>query len=178
MRFLFTLAVLILLAVVFLLFARRSDRARRIAPVDAPRNGFLLAYPLRKGGWASVRREIPALPQTSEEKARRMIVELSLADADPAVFPPIPETFPIRSVYLDGARLYIDVAQDALQELSGGSEDERLVIESIRKTFAWNLPDLDQLQFLVDGQPRATLGAAGEDAGHIDILSPLTLKLP
>ncbi|OGH55914.1 MAG: hypothetical protein A3I06_12895 [Candidatus Lindowbacteria bacterium RIFCSPLOWO2_02_FULL_62_12] len=102
--------------------------------------------------------------------------ELSAPDENPAVFAPLPETFPLRSIYLDGARLYLDVSQAALAELGGGTEDERIVLESLRRTLAWNLPDLEQLQILVDGRARRTLGVVGEDAGHVAVDFPIPLK--
>lgn len=105
-----------------------------------------------------------------------LIKELARGDTDPTVFSPLPDTFSIRSVYRDGARLYVDVAQDAIAELSGGTEEEWVLLQSLKLTLQWNLPDVENLQILVDGQSRRTLGPAGEDAGHLNVLRPIPLK--
>lgn len=169
-----TVLIILVLAALFLVLAKRRPAVRR-APV-ARTDALVLAYPLRQGGWTQIERSVPDLPGPTEDRARRIVRELSAADSDPSVFPPLPETFPLRSVYLDGSRLYLDMDPDALAELSGGSEDEIIALESLTQTLALNLPQLDQLQILVDGQSRRTLGAAGEDAGHISILRPIRLK--
>ena len=172
MKFIFSLAAVLLLALIFLLvFRRSSTRTERSIPQDS----VLLAYPLRHGGWVQIRREVSGLQPTHEERARRVIEELTLPDSDPAVFPPLPETFPLRTAYLDGSRLYLDFSRDAVAGLSGGTEEEIILLESLKRTLAWNLPNVDHLQILIDGQPRRTLGAAGEDAGHIDIWTPIAL---
>lgn len=167
------IAAIVVLALLLVVLFKRQPRT---ADQQVPQNAVLLAYPQRLGGWKQVQRSLPDMPAGAEDLARRIVRELSVPETDPALFPPLPETFPLRSVYLDGTRLYLDVSPEALLELSGGSEEEIIAIESIKRTLSWNLPALDRLQFLVDGQPRRTLGAAGEDAGHLAIFQPILLK--
>lgn len=172
------LVAVVLLAAAMLLWMRRAPPPAPPGPVrtwTSP-SSLMLAYPGRQGGWVQVCRDVGRLPSTSEEKALRMVRELSRPETNPAVFPPLPDPFPVRSVYRDGAKLYLDISVDALRELSGGSEEEILLLEGLRQTLAWNLPDISELQILVDGQPRRTLGVAGDDGGHINIFQPLRLR--
>ena len=167
------IAGVIFIAVIFLLVSKRSPLpGQKISAREA----LMLAYPLRHGGWIKIRRELGDVPKTSEGLTRRIVKELMTEDSSPAVFTPLPETFPLRSVYFDGSQLYIDIANEGVAELSGGSEDEMIVLESLKQTLAWNLPSVEQFQILVDGVPRRTLGAVGEDAGHINILGPIRIK--
>ena len=176
MKFFLSLAVMLLLAGLFLFVFKKSPQSA--VDQSAPDDALLLAYPLRHGGWTQVRRDIAQLPKSPEDRARLAVRELSVQDSDPALFTPLPETFPLRTVYRDGARLYLDFSQDAVRELSGGSEDEIIALESLKRTLAWNIPAVDHLQILIEGRPRKTLGVEGEDAGHIDITSPIRLRPP
>lgn len=166
------------MALLFLLVFKRPRPLRAPDRLTTGGSAVLLAYPLRHGGWTQIERSLADVPKTTEDRVRRIVRELSAVppDAEAAVFSPLPETFPLRSVYLDGSRLYLDLAHEALDDFSGGTEEELLALESLKQSVALNLPDLDQLQILVDGLPRRTLGVAGEDAGHISILQPIRLK--
>lgn len=169
----------VILALAFLLVFKRSAawRSPKTATIsDETSAALILAYPLRQGGWARIRRPILSLPKTSEERTRKIVEELTCVDASAEVFAPLPESFPLRSVYVDGSQLYLDIAHEGLQELSGGTEEELIVLESLKQSLAWNLPDVEKFQILIDGVPRRTLGAVGEDAGHINILGPIRLK--
>lgn len=170
-RFLWA-ALIFILAVGFLtVFKRRPSRVELRAPSDA----FMLSYPLRHGGWQVIQRAEAAIPAAPEERVWRLVQELTEADSDPSVFPPLPETFPLRSVFVDGKLLYIDVSPIALEKLSGGSMEEGILLEGLRRTFASNLPEIDRFQILVDGVPRRTLSPSGEDGGHINVLTPIFL---
>ncbi|MBI4179630.1 GerMN domain-containing protein [bacterium] len=153
----------------------KSRRAGRTIRQTAP-DALVLSYPHRQGGWREVRRMRADYPGTLEEKTRWIVAELTRPDSDPAVFTPLPETFPLRSVFSDGSRLYLDISAAALGDLSGGSMEEIVLLESLKRSFAVNLPEIDQVQILVEGSPRRTLGGGGEDAGHINILDPLPLR--
>ena len=174
MKFAITLALIVLLAVFYLTVFKRSSAGPVPSPI--PADVVRLAYPARHGGWVDVHRDASQAPAALEDRARWLVKELTQTDSDPSVFPPLPETFPVRSVYRDGKLLYLDFSGDALSCLSGGSADEIIALESLKQTLAWNLPDLERVQILVDGHPSRTLGAAGEDAGHIDILKPISLR--
>lgn len=172
MRRLFWIAAVLLLCLAMLLVFKR--RPATLAP-EIPPDTLLLAYPLKQGGWLTLQRAAADLPDLPEEKVQRIVRELAQTDSNPSVFSPLPETFPLRSVYVDGSRLYMDMSSSALEELSGGSQEEIILLESLRRTLAWNLPNVDQLQILVDGLPRRTLAASGEDGGHVNVLNPILL---
>ena len=65
--------------------------------------------------------------------------------------------------------LFLDWNRALVQGFRGGSGRERLLIESIVRTAAENLPDVEEVAILVDGNPVETIG------GHYDVLAPLAV---
>jgi hypothetical protein len=66
--------------------------------------------------------------------------------------------------------LFLDWNRALVLGFRGGSGRERLLIESIVRTAAENLPDVEEVAILVDGNPIETIG------GHYDVLAPLSVE--
>ena len=66
--------------------------------------------------------------------------------------------------------LYLDWNRTLVQGFRGGSGRERLLLGSIVRTAAENLPEVEQVAILVDGNPIETIG------GHYDVLAPLAVS--
>lgn len=71
----------------------------------------------------------------------------------------------VLGVEVDEETAYVNFSS---QELYGGSLEETLLIEQVVRTLT-GLPDINQVQFLVDGEPSETL------MGHYGVESPLTV---
>lgn len=66
--------------------------------------------------------------------------------------------------------LYLDWNPTLVRGFRGGSGRERLLLASIVRTASENLPDVEEVAILVDGNPIETIG------GHYDVLAPLAVS--
>jgi spore germination protein GerM len=66
--------------------------------------------------------------------------------------------------------LYLDWNRTLVTGFRGGSGRERLLLWSIVRTAAENLPEVEQVAILVDGNPVESIG------GHYDVLAPLAVS--
>ena len=84
----------------------------------------------------------------------------------PAATSPVASTDPnaLQSSAPGGELAVIDLRGSFVDQHPSGVEVETLTLESILGTLHANLPQIEQVRFLVDGQPRETL------AGHADLL--------
>jgi hypothetical protein len=115
-----------------------------------------------------------ALPTDANARARVILQHLIAAYARPKAGHPIASNSGVSEVYfvpLPAAVNSVVPGEMAVINLSGsfaavhpsGIETETLTLLSIIGTLHANLPDVTQVRFLVDGQPRDTL------AGHADL---------
>jgi spore germination protein GerM len=85
--------------------------------------------------------------------------------------PLFPEGTELLNAYLTPrGTLYLDWNRTLIQGFHGGSGRERLLLGSIVRTAAENLPEVEQVAILVDGNPIETIG------GHYDVLAPLAVS--
>jgi hypothetical protein len=111
---------------------------------------FLLPLPLT--GHALDTRPQPTSPHSS-------------GTSDHAATLPVPSTDPDAQPNSTGGELaVIDLRGTFVNQHPSGVEVESLTLASIVGTLHANLPQIEQIRFLVDGQPRETL------AGHADLL--------
>ena len=117
------------------------------------------------------------LPQNPEARARALLGKLFEMDAAPDATHPVPGgPSSIAQVFLlpipeANGKIAADPPLLAVVNFTGsfagshpsGIEAETLTIRSICATLNANLPRIEQVRFLVDGQPRPTL------AGHADL---------
>lgn len=78
--------------------------------------------------------------------------------------PPTDPTLALEPRTPGGELAVIDLRSNFVNSHPSGVEVETLTLDSIIGTLHTNLPQIEQIRFLVDGQPRETL------AGHADLL--------
>ena len=76
----------------------------------------------------------------------------------------------LEAYWTDKGTLYLDWSKTLTQGFRGGSARERALIASIVRTAGENLPGVDRVMILVEGEPVETIG------GHFDVLSPLSVR--
>lgn len=139
-----------------------------------------------------------ALPDAPNARARTLIDHLIAEYSQPGSAHPLSPTTPVAEVFLlplpadspssrssrtifratdpttsipdtsGGELAVVDLRSAFASEHPSGVEVESLTLLSIVKTLHANLPQIEQVRFLVDGQPRETL------AGHADLLKAYT----
>lgn len=119
-----------------------------------------------------LRRNVPEA-KTNSDRVRQIITELGTDPADTGVISILPEELELRSAFLDGEIVYLDFNQ-AIMGAAQGSTEEMLFLYSIVNSVLANLPEKYKLvHFLVEGEMKKTIGAYGEESGHIAIQYPL-----
>ncbi len=155
-----------------------EDVAPTTAPAVAPAEpATLLVANDMDGGMVTETQSLP-LPRDGEARARALVEKLLEMYAEPGATHPVPgvpravlQVFLLPEPETKGAVNAPTGSQLAVVDLAGGFADghpsgiltEALTIESICGTLHANLPQIAEVRFLVDGQPRATL------AGHADL---------
>ncbi|MBI4364452.1 MAG: GerMN domain-containing protein [Candidatus Latescibacteria bacterium] len=76
----------------------------------------------------------------------------------------------LETYWTERGTLYLDWNKTLTQGFRGGSARERALIASIVRTAGENLPGVERVMILVDGEPAETIG------GHFDVLSPLLVR--
>ena len=72
--------------------------------------------------------------------------------------------------WTDRGTLYLDWNRALVQGFHAGSGRERLLISAIARTAKVNLPDIDYVAILVEGEPVESIG------GHFDTRLPLSVR--
>jgi hypothetical protein len=108
---------------------------------------------------------------TPAEQARH-ILEAQVAAPSGNLSSAIAPGTKIRAVYLGGrGDLYVDLSAEASRAHSGGSLNEALAVYALVNAVTANLPDVNGVQILVEGQEVDTL------AGHLDLRQPFRRAL-
>jgi spore germination protein GerM len=76
----------------------------------------------------------------------------------------------LEAYWTDRGTLFLDWSRALTQGFRGGSAKERSLIASMVRTAGDNLPGVERVMILVEGEPVATIG------GHFDVLSPLPVR--
>lgn len=119
-----------------------------------------------------VEREVDEAPGQSE-RIKQIIGELTSSPGDTRLIQLAPGNLELRSSYVDGSTVYLDF-NDALIGAAQGTSGERMLLYSIVNSVLENVPSEYKLvQFLIVGEQRKTIGAYGEESGHIAIRYPL-----
>jgi hypothetical protein len=118
-------------------------------------------------GLVPVEQEIP-LAQGTVAQARA-VVEAQLAAIPPEpLAATIPEGTKLRGVYVsERNEAFVDLDGTVRAKHPGGSMNELFTVYTIVNAVTANLPDVRQVQLLIDGQEVDTL------AGHVDLRRPL-----
>lgn len=81
--------------------------------------------------------------------------------------PTLPATASIHAVQVNGELAQIDLGEEMMNGLPGGSNAEMAAVYSIVDSIAVNFPRIKQVKLLVGGKPVETL------KGHLDLSKPL-----
>ena len=114
-----------------------------------------------------VRREIPLAEGLVAQG--RHIVASQLEPAPEPYVSPIPPGTTLRAFYLtDRGDAFVDLSSEVSTAHPGGSMTELLTVQAIVNAVTANLPAVQRVQLLVDGDEVDTI------AGHVDVRRPLT----
>lgn len=104
-----------------------------------------------------------ALASNSEDRIRQIILAL-VQGSEHGRPRPLPSSAALRAVFLaaDGTA-YLDFSSDITQDFPIGIESETLAVYSVVDSLAANIPAVQRVKFLVQGQEVDTL------AGHADL---------
>ncbi len=110
------------------------------------------------------------VPDDRSGKARRILEELVEGPAENGVAT-IPRGTRVLSVVFDDAGgAYVDFSREFVSEHPGGSTGEGFTIRSIVGTLHRNFPDVERVQFLVEGREIESI------AGHYDAGEPFEVS--
>lgn len=101
-----------------------------------------------------------------EDSAKQAVVELIKGPNNNNLYPTVPPTTKVNTLFISNGIAYIDLSSEVITEHSGGSTGELLTVYSIVFTLT-SFPEIDKVQILVDGHSGETL------VGHMDISIPL-----
>lgn len=114
------------------------------------------------------------LPEQPNTRARFLINQLLAEYAEPNALHPIAQNAGVDDVFLmpmttqrdglAGTMAIVNLSGSLAQVHPSGIEPETMTLLSIIGTLHANLPEITEVRFLVDGEPRDTL------AGHADLL--------
>jgi hypothetical protein len=142
------------------------------APVAAPAAGVphitaTLFYGSADGqGLVAVRREV-VLAEGVVPQGREILAAQFQPAPEPYVSV-IPQGTTLRAFYVTGrGDAFVDLSGEASANHPGGSLTELLTVQAVVNAVTANLPSIQRVQILVDGQETDTL------AGHVDLRRPL-----
>jgi spore germination protein GerM len=114
-----------------------------------------------------VEQEIP-LAQGTVAQARALLEAQLAATAPDSLSTTIPQGTKLRGVYVsERNEAFVDLDGTVRAKHPGGSMNELFTVYTIVNAVAANLPDIQQVQLLIDGHEVDTL------AGHVDLRRPL-----
>ncbi len=156
----------------------RLDAAMDAAPLSAPEdtqpvNVTLMLANDADGSTAASTRRL-SLPPEPHARARFLLNQLLIEYAKPASAHPIATNPGVDDVFLmpvaapvpggvPGTLAIVNLSGGLIQVHPSGIEPETLTLLSMITTLNSNMPEITQVRFLVDGEPRETL------AGHADL---------
>lgn len=138
------------------------------APVAVPRINATLFFASEDGmGLVGHELEIP-LAQGTVAQARALVeAQLTVAPPPPLVST-VPEGTKVLGVYVsERNEAFVDLDSTVRTKHPGGSLNELFTVYTIVNAITTNLPDVQQVQLLIDGHEVDTL------AGHVDLRRPL-----
>jgi spore germination protein GerM len=168
-------ALAAVVAIVYLAPRFRGDRAR--PPAEAERvSGETRSVTLHFGragadGFAAETREVPAA-QSLESSVKTVIGELIAGSTDSKKVNVMPEGADLRQVFWveDTQTLFLDFNRAFADNHPGGSAGEYYTIGAIFRTISANFPQVERVQFLIEG------GTIESLAGHYAIDKPIDVK--
>jgi spore germination protein GerM len=101
-----------------------------------------------------------------------IIVEALLEGPRKAFTRAIPPGTSLKAFHLlENGTAYVDLSKEVKENHPGGARSELMTIYSLVNSIVLNLPEVDAVKILVDGQEQTTL------AGHMDLRYPFTANM-
>ena len=114
----------------------------------------------------SERRRIP--PNSTPYDRAKMSLQELIAGPKSEASGTVPPEVKVRDLFIDDqGTAYVDFSEALSRAHPGGAWAEMLTLRSIMQTLLANVPEIKQVQILIEGREVETL------AGHIDIRRPL-----
>lgn len=137
------------------------------APAESAHITATLFYASSDGrALVPVRREVP-LASTVVEQGRQILM-VQLQEAPQPYVQVIPRGTTLRAFYVtDRGDAFVDLSGEIVRAHPGGSLNELLTVYAIVNAVVANLPAVQRVQLLVEGQEVDTI------AGHVDVRRPL-----
>jgi spore germination protein GerM len=102
----------------------------------------------------------------------RKIIEALIKGPSAGLERTIPIGTTLRALYITSQGVcYVDLSAAVKEEYPGGAESELLTIYSIVNSLILNVPEIQAVKILIDGQETDTL------AGHIDLHDPIKANM-
>ena len=98
----------------------------------------------------------------------RAVVEALLKGPQKGLLQTLPDGTALNALYVTPDKVcYVDFSGAVRSNHPGGSNSELLTIYSVVNSLILNIPEIDQIKILIDGNETSTL------AGHIDLQKPV-----
>ena len=98
----------------------------------------------------------------------RAVVEALIKGPQKGLVRTLPEGTTLNALYVTPDKIcYVDLAGAVRTNHPGGSNSELLTVYSVVNSLVLNIPEIEQVKILIDGNETSTL------AGHIDIQNPV-----
>ena len=143
------------------------------APTATPAAGPVLLYFADSDG-RGLKPERFTLPHRGDTltDGRALVAALIDGPSNPSLTPVLPADGAVKGFYVTENQTAVVDLDTTLQDRSpGGIMSEMLSVFAVVNTLVLNLPDIDRVILLFNGQPADTF------AGHIDLESPLKANL-
>lgn len=103
------------------------------------------------------------------DRAKQVIADLIEGPLTEGALRALPAGTQLRQVYVIDAEgvAWLDFTAELKESLSGGSLQELLTVYAIVNSVVLNVPEIQRVGFLINGQPTESLG------GHMDLSQPL-----
>jgi spore germination protein GerM len=140
-------------------------------PTDSPERPQKAAVDLYFADWnnsflKSEQRVMPHPPDTVG--FARAIVEALIKGPQKGLLQTLPEGAALNALYITPDNVcYVDLSEAVRSNHPGGSNSELLTIYSVVNSLILNIPEIERVKILIDGNETSTL------AGHIDLQYPV-----
>ena len=111
--------------------------------------------------------------QPADTKALGTVIVEALIDGPRKSFVrTIPQGTSLRAFHLaENGTAYVDLSKEVKENHTGGAKSELMTIYSLVNSIVLNMPEIDAVKILIDGQEETTL------AGHIDLRYPFKANM-
>jgi spore germination protein GerM len=162
-----TVVVLVVIIVaalaVWLVIARRQEPAppEEISEIERVREITLYFASNNAGSLVPEYRRIVSTDRMLENLRR--VIEAVISGPEGDAVATLPSSVRLLAVYIHEKTAYLDFSEEIVEDFSGGSAAEYMLVASLVQTACANFPEVEAVRILVEGKERDTLG------GHLRI---------